>query len=172
MANILYETGSFSSTQQSLEFVRDVAHKVIESIVRFSRNLESAFMIEVTSSDMSLLIATPDTEFDDEKMINEFESDDTPAPARWDKVAGVTEAGVGKSVSGGTGGGRRVEVLLKTKVVLEKDVMGVPSESRQVESKVESELDSILSPPVSEALLSVDTWHGDLAGTHCAYPIP
>jgi len=123
LANVLYETGSFSSTQQSFDFVQTVALKGIESIVRLSQSLESAFMVEVTSSDMSLLFEAPGTEFDGARMIDEFES------GRQDKVVGVTEVGVRKSVCGGPGEGRRVEILLRTKVVLEKDVMGIPSVS-------------------------------------------
>jgi len=120
LANVLYETGSFSSTQKSLDFVQTVAFKGIESIARLSLSLESAFMIEVTSSDMSLMFEIPDTEFDGARMVDEFES------GRQDKVVGVTEVGVKKSVCGRPGEGRRVEILLKTKVVLEKDVMGIP----------------------------------------------
>jgi len=77
-------------------------------------------MVEVTSSDMSLLFEAPGTEFDGARMIDEFES------GRRDKVVGVTEVGVKKSVCRGPGEGRRVEILLKTKVVLEEDVMGIP----------------------------------------------
>ena len=76
-------------------------------------------MVEVTSSDMSVLFEAPDTEFDGARMIDEFES------GRRDKVAGVTEMGVKKSVCGRPGEGRRVEILLKTKVVLERDVLGL-----------------------------------------------
>jgi hypothetical protein len=56
-------------------------------------------------------------------MTNDFESDGTSTPRKRDRVAGTTEVGVGKSVGGGPGESRRVEVLLKTKVILEKDVV-------------------------------------------------
>ena len=87
-------------------------------------------MVEVISSNMHLLVEAPDTVFDDARMTNEFESDGVSTPGGQDRVAGMTEVGVGKSVCGGPGEGRRVEVLLKTKVVLEKDVVG----SRKIES--------------------------------------
>ena len=178
LAGVLCETGSFTSREKSHAFVLDVALKGIESIVLFSLKLETAFMVEVTSSDMSVLSVAPGAVFDDAKMINEFESDDTPAPGRGDKVAGVTEVGVRKSVCRGGGRGWQVEILLKARVVLEKDVTGGPSASKQVgPSEVESELDSVLSLPVSTASdeappsESVDPLHRNLTIAECAYPI-
>jgi hypothetical protein len=125
LANILDETGSFSSKQQSLELVEDLALGGIESIIRLALRLECAFMKDVSSSDMSLLFETPGTAFDGARMVNEFEPNGAPAnPDQGDEVSGVTELGVGRSVRGGPGQTRRVDILLKTKVVLEKDVMG------------------------------------------------
>lgn len=72
------ETGSFSSAQQSLEFVRGVALEEIESIVRFSLRLEFAFRVEVMSSDMTLTIGAPGTVFDGVRMTDELESDGAP----------------------------------------------------------------------------------------------
>ena len=122
LANVLGQTGSFPSTRHSLDFVRKVAHEGIETIIRHAQRLESAFMVEVTSSDMSLLSEAPGTEFDDERMTNEFGSDGAPTPGRQGRIVGTTEVGVGKSV-GGAGKSRRREILLKPKVVLEKDIM-------------------------------------------------
>ena len=119
LADILYETGSFPSIQHSLEFVEAVALEGIEKMIRLALRLEFAFAIEVTSSDMSLLFDAPDTRFDDAKMANEFESDG----GKQDRIAGTIEVGVGKSICEGAEKGRRGEVLLKTRVVLEKDVM-------------------------------------------------
>ena len=101
-----------------------MALKGIETIDRLAVRLEFAFMVEITSSDMSLLFETPSTVFDKTMMTDELESDKTPTPGRRDKVAGTTEVGVGKSTYEGRGGRRPMEVLLKTKVVLEKDVVG------------------------------------------------
>ena len=57
-------------------------------------------------------------------MTNEFEPDHAPTgPGREDRVAGTTEVGVGETVCEGPGEVRRREILLKTKVVLEKDVI-------------------------------------------------
>ena len=81
-------------------------------------------MVDVTSSDMSLLYENPDTVFDDAKMTNEFGPDSASKPGRRDRIAGMTEVGVGKSICGGPGETRRPEILLKPKVVLEKDVVG------------------------------------------------
>jgi len=123
LANVLDETGSFSSTQQSLEFIKAVALEGIESIIRLVQRLEFVFMVEVTSSDMALLSETPGTLFDNARMTNEFGSDDTSTSSGGqDRIAGTTEVGVGKSTSG-PGEHRSAEILLKTKVVLEKDVM-------------------------------------------------
>ena len=124
VANVLGNTGSFSSTQQSLEFVQTVALEGIDSIIRLLQRLEFAFMVEVTSSDMVLLFEAPDTVFDDARMADEFESDDTTTSERQDRIAGTTEVGVGKSISEGAGKGP-TEILLKTKVVLERDVVSL-----------------------------------------------
>lgn len=124
MAGLLSETGSFSSPQHSLDFVRTVALERIESMIRTTQRLEAAFMVDVTSSDMSLLFESPGTVFDEAKMTNEFGSDSASKPGRRDKIAGTTEVGLGKSICGGPGEPRREEILLKPKVVLEKDVVG------------------------------------------------
>ena len=122
LARVLDETGSFSSTQKSLEFVQEVALKRIESMIRIAQRLEAAFMVDVTSSDMSLLFEAQDVVFDEARMTNEFGSDSVFRPGRGDRIAGTTEVGVGKSVRG-PDGSRRAEILLKAKVVLEKDVV-------------------------------------------------
>ena len=78
--------------------------------------------MEVTSSDMSLLFEAPGTVFDDAKMTDDSGSGDVSVPGRHDKIAGTTEVGVEKSICR-AGESRRTEILLKTKVVLEKDVI-------------------------------------------------
>ncbi|KAF9650930.1 hypothetical protein BDM02DRAFT_3184878, partial [Thelephora ganbajun] len=126
LASALDETGSFPSPEKSAEFVQAVALERIESMVQVIIRLESTFMVEVTSSDMTLLFEAPDTAFDDARMVNDFGSDSASGPAtgRRDNVAGTTEVGVGKSTCGRPSETRRGEILLKTKVVLEKDVVG------------------------------------------------
>ena len=121
LAKVFNETGSFSSAQQSLEFVKRVALEEIESIIQLSLRSELAFRVEVMSSDMTLLFEAPGAVFDDTRMTNEFGSDGTPNPEGRDRIAGTTEVGVLKSVLE-PGESRRTLVLLKTKVVLEKDV--------------------------------------------------
>ena len=81
-------------------------------------------MVDVTSSDMSLIFEQPNAEFDDATMTNEFGSDSASKPGGRDKIAGTTEVGVGKSTCGGPGEPRREEILLKPKVVLVRDVVG------------------------------------------------
>lgn len=138
LAGLLHETGSFSSTEKSLEFVQNVALEGIESMIRLAQRLELAFMVEVTSSDMSLLFKDPDTMFDDARMTNEFGLDTASSPGGQDRIAGTIEVGVEKSVAEGAGKGRRTEILLKPKVVLEKDVVGsleVESGGGDVETK-------------------------------------
>ena len=71
LARVLDETGSFSSTQKSLEFVREVALERIEPMIRIAQRLEVAFMVEVTSSDMTLLFEAQDVVFDEARMTNE-----------------------------------------------------------------------------------------------------
>ena len=124
LVNVLDEIGSFSSKQESLELVEGTALKGIESIIRSALRLEYAFMVEVMSSDMSLLFETPGTAFDGARMASEFESNGAQSTdcSRGDTVAGVTELGVGKRACGGPAEPARVSVLLKTKVVLERDV--------------------------------------------------
>ena len=123
LSKVLDETGSFSSIQQSLELIKDVALEEIESIVQLSLRSQLAFRVEVTSSDMFLLFEAPGNMFDGTKMTDEYGSDATPTPDGLGRIAGTTEVGVGKNVCGGPGESRRPEILLKTKVVLEKDVV-------------------------------------------------
>ena len=80
-------------------------------------------MVEVTSSDMSLLFEAPNTVFDEKRMTNELGSNGGSTPWKRDKIVGTTEVGVGKSICEGAGKGRRTEILLKPKVVLEKDII-------------------------------------------------
>jgi len=122
VADILWITGSFSSPRRSFDFVKGVALKGIETIDRLVLRLGSAFMEDVASSDMSLLFETPQTIFDKTRMINESGSNAVFSPGRWDRVAGTTEVGVRKSLCGGQGEDRRTEVLLKARVILEKDI--------------------------------------------------
>jgi len=122
LTSVLSHTGSFSSTQHSADFVRAVALEGIEKIIRHAIRLESAFKVEVTSSDMSLLFEAPGTMFDDAKMADDNGSGGVPVPERQDRIAGTTEVGVEKSIRK-AGESRHTEVLLKTKVVLERDVM-------------------------------------------------
>ena len=124
MGRLLDETGSFSSPLQSSDFVYRVALKTIESMIRIALRLEVAFMVDITSSNMALLFEVPDTTFDEARMTGEFESDIASKRGRRDRVAGTTEVGVEKIICGGPGETRRAEILLKPKVVLEKDVVG------------------------------------------------
>ena len=123
LASVLDETGSFSSSQQFFGFVQVVGLEGIEQMIRLALRLELAFMTEVSSSDISLLFEAPGTLFDDARMTNEFGPDGGSVPGRQDRIAGTTEVGVGKSVCEGAWKGRRTEILLKPKVVLEKDVV-------------------------------------------------
>ena len=87
----------------------------IETIIQLSLRLELAFKVEVTSKDMSLLFEAPGTTFNDARMIDEFGPDGGSTPGRRDRIAGTTGGRVGES--------RRTEILLKTKVVLEEDII-------------------------------------------------
>ena len=122
LADVLWITGSFPSTQDSFDFVKAKAFNGTETINRLAARLESLFMADITSSDIRLLFETPRTDFDDRRMARECESGEAPILERQNKVAGTTEVGVEKSVCGARGEGRRTEVLLKAKVVLEKDL--------------------------------------------------
>ena len=128
LAKEFHNTGSFSSTQDSVKFVRDVALDGIESIIRLSLRLESVFKVDITSSDMFLIFATPGTAFEDERMTNEYGSDGIPTPGKPDergrryRIAGTTEVGVGKRVCEGPDKSRRTVILLKANVVLNTDV--------------------------------------------------
>ena len=81
-------------------------------------------MVEVLSSDMSLLFEAPDTVFDEARMANEFGSGGAPVPGGQDRIAGTTGVGIGKGMRGGPDRNRRAEIPLKTKVVLVRDVVG------------------------------------------------
>jgi hypothetical protein len=100
LATVLDNTGSFSSTRQSLEFVRAVALERVETIIQLSPRLEFAFIVEVASDDVSLLFEAAGTTFDNARMNGGFGTDGTSTPRRRDRVAGTTEAGVGKAHMG------------------------------------------------------------------------
>ena len=89
-------------------------------------------MVEVKSSDMSLLFEAPGVTFDSARMTSEH----GPGGILGERgrIAGTTEVGVRKSMCGGRGESRHTEILLKTKVVLERDVVGAPSASGKVRS--------------------------------------
>jgi len=90
-------------------------------MIETSQRLETAFMVDVASSDLSLLYGYPGAMFDKTKMTNEFGSDSACKPGKEGKIAGTTEVGVEKSICG-QGETRRAETLLKVKVVLKKDL--------------------------------------------------
>ena len=125
LADVFWITGSFPSTQDSFDFVKAKAFNGIETVNRLAARLESLFMADITSSDMCLLFETPRTDFEDTRMAREYESSEAFIPGRQNKVAGTTEVGVERSVYGARGEGRRTEVLLKAKVVLEKDLVNL-----------------------------------------------
>lgn len=124
VADILRITGSFPSTRHSFDFVKEKAFNGIETIDRLVLRLESIFVADIISSDMCLLFETPCTVFNNVGMTKEieFDFDETFTPGREDVVVGTTGVGVGKSVDGGRGEGRRTEVMLKARVVLETDL--------------------------------------------------
>ena len=123
LAGILNQTGSFPSLQESSKFVRDSALEGIKSMIETVQRLETAFMVDVASSDLSLLYGHPDTMFNKAKMTNKLESDGACKPGKEGKIVGTTEVGVEKSICE-QGETRHAETLLKVKVVLEKDVVG------------------------------------------------
>lgn len=123
VAQVLRVTGTFgSSPRTSIKFVKDVASSGIETIERLAMRLESVFMLDIASSDMYLFSGPSNSEFDETRMTQEFESGKASAKRKKDKVAGTTEVGVEKRVCKRKGEGQQVEVMLKVKVVLEGDL--------------------------------------------------
>ena len=61
-----------------------------------AQRLELAFMVEVTSGDMSLLFEVPGTVFDNARMIDELGCSGGSTPGRHDRIAGAMEVGSGK----------------------------------------------------------------------------
>ena len=125
IADFLSITGSFRPTEKPFDFVKLKASSRIETITKLAMRLERAFMVDITSSDMRLLLEVPSM-FDDRRMSKEFDEDSTPG-GQVMKVVGTTEVGVEKTVYERRGEGRPGEVrcttvLLKARVVLEKDV--------------------------------------------------
>ena len=116
-------TGSFRTGERSLDFVKTKASKGVAIIERLALRLESIFTQDILPCDVCLLYEAPCSVFDAGRMTREIESDDAPTPRGQDKVAGTTEVGLEKSVSLGRGKGRRTQILLKAKVVLEKDLV-------------------------------------------------
>ena len=79
-------------------------------------------MVDITSSNMALLFEAPNTMFNEARMTNEFGSDSVFIPG--DRIAGTTGVGVEKRICGGPDETGSVEILLKPKVVLERDIVG------------------------------------------------
>ena len=125
LASVLDDAGSLLTPEQSLDFVRFAAREGIESIIRLALRLELAFMQDIRSSNMTLLFEVPGVVFDDARMVKDSWSEYAPAPGPGEegKIAGTTEMGVGKSVCGGPDESRPAVILLKTTVVLEKDII-------------------------------------------------
>ena len=121
LANVLDGTGSFLSTQQSVELVEEAVLEEIELIIRLSLLLEFTFKVEITSSNMSLLFETPGTVFNGARMTNDSGFTSGPTPEGLDRIVGTVEVGLGKTVCGRPDESQRAQILLKTKVVLEKD---------------------------------------------------
>ena len=122
IANLLWVTGSFQSSQHSFDFVKAKASNRLETISEFARRLESMFTADITSSDMYLLFESPHALFDETKMSRGIESDEHSPPRGQAKVAGTIEVGIGKTVCGREIEGPRIVVLLKPKVALENDL--------------------------------------------------
>lgn len=118
-------TGLFPSFKESVGFVRAKAFTGIQTIERLAMDLETVFMVDITSSDMCLLYEAPSTPFDDTRMTKECKPERASASKRPDKVVGTTEVGVGKSVAGKQDESRHTQILLKSTVVLEKDIVGL-----------------------------------------------
>ena len=124
LVGVIGETGSFQSSEELTKFIKTAALERIEEMIKTAHRLEKVFMVDVTSSDMSLIFHYPDALFEDAKMANEFGADSAAKPGEKERIAGTTEVGVQKSVCKKPGEPRHVEILLKPKVVLEKDVVG------------------------------------------------
>jgi hypothetical protein len=122
VADVLWLTGSFPSTQHSLDFAKEKASNGIEAIDRLVLRLESIFMVDITSSDMYLFFEGPGAAFDNVRMANKTEFDETFTPGDREIIAGATEVGVERNVGEGHGKDQRTEILLKAKVVLDKDI--------------------------------------------------
>jgi hypothetical protein len=125
LARILQVTGLFLSLKDAAGFVKAKASTGIEKIERLAMDLESVFMVDITSSDMYLLFEAPSTAFDEARMTRECEPDKTPTSRSQSKVVGTTEVGVEKRVGGKQGEDRHTKILLKPTVVLEKDIVGL-----------------------------------------------
>jgi hypothetical protein len=82
-------------------------------------------MVDIISSDMYLLFETPGTVFDDMRMAKETEFYKTSTLGGKDIVVGTTEVGVERNVGEGQGEDQRIEILLKVRVVWEKDLAGL-----------------------------------------------
>ena len=91
-------------------------------MIQLAMRLGSVLVLEIAFSDMTPLYEVPGTRSDDTRISNEYGSDGGPTPSGQEIVAGTTEVRFAKRVSEEAGKGHRVELLLKTKVVLEREV--------------------------------------------------
>jgi len=122
IADVLWVTGSFPSTQDSFNFVKERVSDGVETVERLTLRLVSMFIADVTASDMCLLFETPGTMYDGARVTKEFEPDQASATGERCKVAGTAGVGIEKSVFDEQNESRSTVILLKARVVLEEDL--------------------------------------------------
>lgn len=122
IADVLWVTGSFPSTQDSFNFVKEKVSDGVETVEKLTLRLVSMFIADVTSSDMCLLFETPGTMYDGARVTKEFEPDQASATGERCRVVGTAGVGIEKSVFDEQNESRSTVVLLKARVVLEDDL--------------------------------------------------
>lgn len=117
LARILIVTESFSDLSEAMEAVADSTGTEIKAIIEATVQLDDTIKTKISSSDISVYVVLPGTNFSTGTMDDEFEGDGPKEGEEPVKVAGTMEIGLFQR------SGNKEKVLRNPKVILERDLV-------------------------------------------------
>lgn len=117
LARILVITESFLDFEEAMEAVANSTGTEIKAIIEATVQLDDTIKTKISSSDMSVYVVLPGTDFSTETMDDEFGGDGPKEGEEPVKVAGTMEIGLLQR------SGNKVKVLRNPKVILERDLV-------------------------------------------------
>ena len=125
LAQILMVTRTFSDFSEAMEFVGSSVETEVKAMIEATLQLDDTIKTKIASSDMTVYVVPPGGIFDERRMGDEFGEDGTRKEGEHWSVAGTMEIGL-LLRSGGV-----EKVLLKPRVILEKDLVEPKGESEE-----------------------------------------